>query len=241
MSETGIRYVQEESGVVVITVDRPKKLNAVNTLIAEGLEEAWLRFEEGDARVAVITGAGGNFTAGMDVSDAPSKFSWSPQLGVRVTKPVIAAVEGWCIGAGIILTQNADLCIASETARFRYPEAHIGLTRGLAVGLATKVPHKLAMEIMLMGRAMTAAEMHHAGLVNKVTAAGQALAVAVEWAEVIAKADLDAVRFIKAGVEDTVPRGAAEIGEALRWRSGQLPANRKLIDGLLSVENLRSA
>lgn len=228
-----------EGQVAIVTLNRPAKLNALNVALASGLEAAWQRFEAGPERVAVVTGAGGNFSAGIDVSEPPARPSWSPQLGVRVGKPVIAAVEGWCVGAGLILSHNADLCIAGETARFRYPEGRLGLTRGLVSGMAARMPYKLAMEILLVGRPVSAQSMYRAGFVNEVTVAGGALALARELADEIALADPDAVRFIKAGIDATVPRGLAEMAEALRWESDQLPANRRLVSGGLTVAQLR--
>lgn len=229
-----------EGHVAVITLNRPAKLNALNVALASGLEAAWRRFETGPERVALVTGAGGNFTAGIDVSDAPVRSSWAPQLGVRVGKPVVAAVEGWCVGAGLIISHNADLCVAGETARFRYPEGRLGLTKGLVSGMAARMPYKLAMEILLVGRPVSAQSMYRAGFVNEVTPAGGALALARELANEIARADPDAVRFIKAGIDATVPRGIAEMAEALRWEAEQLPANQKLVSGGLTVAQLRS-
>ncbi|WP_165971560.1 enoyl-CoA hydratase/isomerase family protein [Cupriavidus sp. L7L] len=237
MSEGEVSY-ESAQGVARITIRRPRKKNAVNQSVARGLEQAWLRFGESEDRVAVIAGAE-DFTAGIDVGAPPLNANWAPNLAVPVRKPVIAAVEGWCIGAGMIMLQQVDLCIAASSARFRYPEARIGLTRGFAVGLAAKVPHKIAMEILLLGRVQSAEDMYRAGLVNRVVEPGQAQTVALDWAREIAEADPHAVSYIKAGVDETVPRGNAEHAERVRWLTEQVPANRRLLDGGITLAHLK--
>ncbi|MBN3785967.1 enoyl-CoA hydratase/isomerase family protein [Burkholderia sp. Ac-20353] len=238
MSENAVLY-KSADGVATVTINRPAKKNAVNREVAQGLEDAWRQFEHGGERVAVLTGAAGDFTAGIDIGDAPTTSNWAPNLAVPISKPVIVAAEGWCIGAGMIMLQQADLCIAASSARFRYPEARIGLTRGFAVGLAAKVPHKLAMEILLRGAVLSADDAYRAGLVNRVVEPGQALAVALDWAREIAAADSHAVTYIKAGVDATVPRGAAEHAERVRWLTEQVPANRRLLAGEISIAQLK--
>lgn len=238
MSGGEVSY-ESRDGVAIVTIKRPEKLNAISGSIGQQLEDAWLRFENGPDRVAILAGAQGNFTAGMDVSNAPQGGGWAPNLAVPLSKPVIAAVEGWCIGAGIIALQQVDLAIAASDARFRYPEARIGLTRGYSVGLAAKMPHKLAMELMLLGRITSADALCRAGLVNLVVEPGQALEHALLWARELAEADIDAVRFIKSAVDRTLPRGPGELAERARWESAQLPANRRLIAGEFSVADLK--
>ncbi|MFJ4293487.1 enoyl-CoA hydratase/isomerase family protein [Cupriavidus sp. NPDC089707] len=238
MSDGAVSY-ESVQGVARITIRRPGKKNAVNRSVAIGLEQAWLRFGESGDRVAVIAGEAEDFTAGIDVGDPPVNANWAPNLAVPIRKPVIAAVEGWCIGAGMIMLQQVDLCIAASSARFRYPEARIGLTRGFAVGLAAKVPHKLAMEILLLGRVQRAEDMYRAGLVNSVVEPGQAQSVALAWAREIAEADPHAVAYIKAGVDETVPRGNAEHAERVRWLTEQVPANRRLLDGEITLAHLK--
>ncbi|SEB81800.1 enoyl-CoA hydratase/isomerase family protein [Rhodococcus koreensis] len=238
MVEDTVSY-ESVDNIAIITINRPGKKNAVNSVAAVGLEDAWLRFDRSEDRVAVLTGSEGNFTVGVDVTDPPTTSAWAPHLGPSTNKPIIAAIDGWCVGAGMILLQQADLSVATTNAKFRYPEARLGLSRGLAAGLATKIPHKLAMEILLLGHVLGPDTLFRAGLVNKVVGPGEVLDVALGWAGEIAASDADAVRFIKEGVLATVPRGAGEHGEHARWLAAQLPGNQRLMGGGLSLAELK--
>jgi enoyl-CoA hydratase len=239
VDDDGVRYESVE-GIATITINRTSKKNAINREISEALEAAWRTFDDGDDRVAVITGAGGDFTAGIDVNSPPLNPYWAPNLGLSTDKPVIAAIDGWCIGAGMMLLQQVDLAISSRSAKFRYPEAKLGLSRGLAAGIAAKVPYKIAMEILLLGRVHGPESFLQAGFINRIVDDGDALTVAHEWAVEIAAADLDVVRYIKRGILDLVPRGVGERSAHTQWVADQLPGNIQLKSGNISVEQLRS-
>ncbi|MEU6577273.1 enoyl-CoA hydratase/isomerase family protein [Streptomyces sp. NPDC046805] len=241
MSDGGQLTYESIDGVAVLTIDRPNKKNALSRAMAESLAQAWIKFDEGNDRVALLKGAGADFTAGIDVGDAPAEPSWAPNLGVATSKPIIVAIDGWCIGAGMMLLQQADLAVAAHTAKFRYPEAKFGLSRGMAAGLATKVPHKIAMEILLIGRVHTPEEFARAGLLNAVVDSDQLESTAMAWAREIASADQDVVRYLKQGVLDTVPRGPGEHAAHTVWEIEQLPGNRRLKAGGLSVDDLKGA
>lgn len=103
-----------------------------------------------------------------------------------------------------------DLCIASETARFSYPEAKLGFTGGLITALATRIPHKVAMEFILMGEPMTAERAYQIGFVNKVVPAGQHLAEAEEWARRLAGMSPLVLATLKRFVGRTLPKGPSE-------------------------------
>lgn len=239
LSDGGRVTYESIGGIAVLTIDRPTKKNALSRAMAESLAQAWIKFDEGKDRVALLKGAGSDFTAGIDVGDAPTEPSWAPNLGVATSKPIIAAIDGWCIGAGMMLLQQADLAVAAHTAKFRYPEAKFGLSRGMAAGLATKTPHKIAMEILLIGRIHTAEEFARAGLLNAVVDGDRLESTAMAWAQEIAAADQDVVRYLKQGVLDTVPRGPGEHAAHAIWEMEQLPGNRRLKAGALSVDDLK--
>ena len=126
---TLVRY--ESAGhVATITMDRASAHNALNTRLCDELCEAWLRFHESDDRVAVLASSEEKyFSVGADVRDLPADM-WHavPGLGVELDKPVIAATSGWVVGGAFVLVQMADMCVASETTRFSYPEVKIGTT-----------------------------------------------------------------------------------------------------------------
>ena len=179
-------------GVAVITINRPQARNAVNGEVARGIAAA---VEEFDARrdisVLVLTGAGGTFSAGMDLKgfmagDAPI----APGRGFGGIaerppgKPVIAAVEGYALAGGFELVLACDLIVASEEAKFGLPEVRRGLVAGAGglLRLPRRIPYHVAMEIALTGEHFPAARLAEVGLVNKLVPAGQALPAAMELA-----------------------------------------------------------
>ncbi|WP_326522887.1 enoyl-CoA hydratase/isomerase family protein [Sphingomonas sp.] len=218
-------------GIAFITLNRPARRNAIDEDMAGRLETAWQRFEDGADVVAILGGADGNFSSGVDMKDPPRSGSrWAPNLGVRVTKPIIAAVEGYCIAGGMILLQQADLAVTSATAVFSYPESRIGFSKGVASALAARVPHKLAMEMLLLAQTHSAADLHRAGLVNAMVAPGGTADAALAWARTLAANDPDCMRLIKQGVLDMLPKAPGEIAAQLRWASDRLRGNRRIGD-----------
>ena len=167
--------------------------------------------------MAVIDGGTSrHFTVGADLKNMPRNV-WQgvPGVAVRVSKPVIAAVHGCVVGVGLALVQAADLCIAAEDASLIYAEPRVGLAYGLISGLAARIPHKLAMEVMLRGQPIGATRAERMGLVNQVVPAGEQLGAALSWAQGIAEAAPLVVRWLKESVDqDVLPAGPT--AEALR-------------------------
>ncbi|MFN8517319.1 MAG: enoyl-CoA hydratase-related protein [Chloroflexia bacterium] len=199
--------------VALITIRRPDKLNAINRQVALDLQAAWVRFAASDERVAVVAGEGDRaFSAGADVSDLPELWRSIPGIGAALDKPVIAATSGYCIGGAIVLVQMCDLCVAAENTQFVYPEAKLGFTGGMIAGLAGRLPHKIAMEIMLLGRPLTAQRAYEVGFVNRVVPNGQhvteALALAAELAESAPLVMQTLKRFV---TEQILPKGPSEL------------------------------
>ena len=144
---TAVTY-KSQNGIAVVTLNREAQMNRMDNAMMDGLHEAWKRFmATPDDRVAVLTGAGSKaFCAGADLQNPPrGLYHGVPGVGVAVDKPVIAAVSGWCIGGGMVLTTMCDLMIATETAKFCYPEVKVGFSGGLITNLVTRIPHKIAM------------------------------------------------------------------------------------------------
>ncbi len=188
--------VQAADGIGVITINRPQARNAVNGAVAAGIAAATDEFDaRDDIRVLVLTGAGGTFSAGMDLKAfAGGDLPVVPGRGFGgiterpPAKPVIAAVEGYALAGGFELALACDLIVASETAVFGLPEVKRGLVAGAGglLRLPQRIPYHLAMEVALTGGRFPAGLMHAAGLVSRVVPGGQAEAAARELAADIA-------------------------------------------------------
>jgi enoyl-CoA hydratase len=187
---------ESDGGIAVITINRPEARNAVNGEVARGIAAAVDEFDgRGDVRVIILTGAGGTFSAGMDLKgfltgDSPvvEGRGFAGITERPPVKPVIAAVEGYALAGGFEIALSCDLIVASETAKFGLPEVRRGLAAaaGGLLRLPRRLPYHLAMEIVLTGEHFPADRLHRAGLVNSLVGAGQALAGARELAARVA-------------------------------------------------------
>jgi enoyl-CoA hydratase len=184
-------------GVAVITINRPEARNAVNGAVAQGMAAAIDELDaRADVRVLILTGAGGTFSAGMDLKafltgetpNVPGR-GFGGLVQQPPSKPVIAAVEGYALAGGFELVLACDLVVASEEAKFGLPEVKRGLVAGAGglLRLPARIPYHLAMEIALTGDHFSTAHLQAAGLVNTVVPAWQALAAARELAARIAQ------------------------------------------------------
>jgi enoyl-CoA hydratase len=183
-------------GVAVITINRPLARNAINGEVARGIAGAVEEFDaRKDVSVLVLTGAGGTFSAGMDLKgflagDAPiaAGRGFGGIAERPPAKPVIAAVEGYALAGGFELALACDLVVASEEAKFGLPEVRRGLVAGAGglLRLPRRIPYHVAMEIALTGEHFPAARLAAVGLVNKLVPAGQALPAAMELASRVA-------------------------------------------------------
>ena len=208
---TLVRY-ESADRVATITMDRREKHNALNGALCEELRQAWLTFRDSDDRVAVLASAeDAYFSVGADVKDFPVNM-WHavPGLGVELDKPVIAATSGWVVGGGFVLVQMADMCIASETTRFTYPEAKIGTTAGGISSVVARMPHKIAMEFLLVGEELSVERAYQIGFVNRIAPKGQHIVQAQEMAAKIAANAPLVVQSLKKLARDVMPKGPLE-------------------------------
>jgi len=205
--------VEQRGPVSVIQIDRPDKLNAINQAVALELQAAFAEFDRGPQRVAILAGRGGRaFSAGADVTDLPELWRCVPTVGIATEKPIIAAVAGWCIGGGLVMAMMCDLLVAGESARFSYPEGKVGITGGMIAGLAARIPHKIAMELMLLGEPIAARRAYEAGFANRVVPDGQEIDAAVELAEKMVDLAPLALAAMKRFVnEHVLPKGPSEL------------------------------
>jgi enoyl-CoA hydratase len=193
--------VEQKGAVTLITLNRPKALNALSSVVLGELIQAFAAYE-GDAsqRCAVVTGSGDKaFAAGADIKEMVEKSGaqffaedffagWTSQLVKAVRKPWIAAVNGFALGGGCELAMMADFIIASGTAKFGQPEIKLGVAPGMGGSqrLTRAVGKSKAMDMCLTGRMMDAAEAERAGLVSRVVPLDALLDEALKAAEQIA-------------------------------------------------------
>ncbi|MFM8599330.1 MAG: crotonase/enoyl-CoA hydratase family protein [Mycobacterium sp.] len=212
--------IEQRGHVLIVTMNRPESRNALSGEMLQIMVEAWDRVDnDPDIRVCILTGAGGYFCAGMDLKAATAKppgdsfadGSYDPSRidgllkGRRLTKPLIAAVEGPAIAGGTEILQGTDIRVAGESAKFGISEARWSLypMGGSAVRLVRQIPYTIACDLLLTGRHISAPEALEIGLVGHVVPDGQALPRALEIAEVIAANGPLAVQAILRSIRET--------------------------------------
>ncbi len=219
--------------VATITYNRPEALNAVNGELRRDLNTAFARFrDEEEAWVGIVTGAGRAFCAGADLrhgSGSTGEFAgtfWekptlnSFESGWEIHKPVIAAVNGHCLGYGLTLVTWCDFVLASERATFGYPEARLGVPAMVgAIRLPRRIGWADAMELLLTGESVDAARAHEMGLVWRVVAHDDLLDEARALARrLVAAAPLAqrAMKEMAARARDLSALDAIRFGETMR-------------------------
>lgn len=225
---------QSKDGVAVITLNRPEKMNRMDNPMMDGLCAAWQRLMASEEdRVAVLIGAGDKaFCAGADLANPPrGLYHGIPGVGVAVDKPIIAAVAGWCIGGGMVLTTMCDMMICADTAKFSYPEVKVGFSGGLITNLVTRIPHKIAMELLLLGETIDAKRAYEVGYCNKIVPASELRAAAMDWAAKVAATAPMPSRALKRWTNATLPKGPTEIGGAARYQTDLIDNSADWIEG----------
>src|ERR1700761_1117145 len=211
--------IEQRGPVLIVTLNRPRARNALSGPMMALMKQAWDQVDfDPEIRVAILTGAGGAFCAGADLKAMTSSHpgdSFSSGLDVtrieallkgrRLTKPLIAAVEGPAIAGGTEILQATDIRIAGESARFGISEARWGLfpLGGSAVRLVRQIPYTVAADLLLTGRHITASEALRLGLIGEVVPDGQALTRALEVADLIAANGPLAVQAILRTIRET--------------------------------------
>ena len=228
--------IQQDGKIATVTLDRPERMNAISPEMGRELDAFWREFDADDnLHVAILTGAGRAFCAGRDLvrdsahdderararrsaDDADGLGSWGP---TSTNKPVIAAINGWCLAGGFALALSCDIRIMAECAKI----GSMAPKRGLVPGggqvqrLARYVPFGVALEILLRANHIDAQEARRIGLANAVATPEELLPTAQAWAEEIASNAPLAVRAVKQAAYQGVlaPSGFAE-GMAIESR-----------------------
>jgi enoyl-CoA hydratase len=209
--ETIIVEIEEHVGLV--RLNRPEALNALNSQLLTELGEALSAMDASDdVRAMIVTGSEKAFAAGADIKEMASKgfsemfvedyFAGASETLMRVRKPVIAAVSGYCLGGGCELAMMCDFIIAADSAKFGQPEINLGVIPGLGGSqrLTRFVGKSMAMEMCLTGRRRGAAEAERSGLVARVVPAADLLSDAREPAGKIAAKSTLTARAMKEAV-----------------------------------------
>lgn len=232
---------RDEGKVTVIAINRPDKRNAISNAVAKALQDAFATFERSDQRVAVLCGTGGKaFTSGADVNDLPEFWRCVPTVGIRTDKPIICAIDGWCIGVGLLMAATADLCVATEGAKFSYPEARLGLTGGMIAALAARIPHKMAMELMLLGRVTSGRRAYEMGLVNELAPEGRHVDAALAMAQEMAGMAPLVLGTLKSMVNEHMLRRSPSEQMALTQATmGRIQSSKDLQEGLAAYREKR--
>jgi enoyl-CoA hydratase len=233
--------VEAKGPVSIIRINRPDRLNAINNAVAKGIQEAMQAFDRSDQRVAILSGVGTRaFSGGADVNDLPELWRCIPDVGFRTDKPIVAAVSGWCVGGGIVIAMMCDLMVASDNAVFYYPEAKLGVTGGMISSLASRMPHKLAMEVMLLGRKVGAQRAYDVGFVNEVVPEGQHEAAALAMAEELVGMAPLVLHTLKRFVNDMVlPIGPVEQSVKVGQAIGRVRTSADLQEGIAAFKEKR--
>ncbi len=201
---------EKRDRIAVITINRPEALNAFTPEMLAAMDAAFADFNnDPNLWVAIFTANGDkSFCTGMDLKEAIPALTGGNEMGYSdhtkrpfsdVFKPIIAAVNGYCIAGGLEFLQGTDIRIAAEHATFGLGEVRWGIipTGGSHIRLPRQIPWAVAMELLLMGRPITAKRAYDIGLVNEVVPADQLMPTALKWAETICKNGPLAVRTAK--------------------------------------------
>ncbi len=234
---------ERDGRVAVLTIDRPHRLNALDRETYAALADAWTTVrDDPEIWAAVITGAGDRaFCVGADLTEAetggPRDERWrlwqTPgQLlnnGLEVWKPVVAAANGYCLGGGLTLLLATDIRIVGESATFAVTETGVGLVpgNGGTQRLLDQVPYAVGMEMLLLGRRLSATEALSYGLANAVTAPAATLDTALAYARRLCERAPLAVRAAK---ELAVRGRSLPLGDGLRLEALALDALRSTAD-----------
>jgi enoyl-CoA hydratase len=219
--------------IAIITINRPDRMNRLDAEIVDALHDRWRQFMADDAaRVAVLTGAGKAFSAGADLKNVPHHlYHGMPGIGFPVDKPVVAAVNGWCIGGAMVLTTMADIMVVAEDAKFSYPEVKIAFSGGLISNLVTRIPHKIAMELLLVGDTIDARRAYEVGYANKIVPLDQLMPTAMDYAKRIADTAPMPSRMLKRFTSETLPKGPTEIAGIARSQVDAINRSDDWVEG----------
>jgi enoyl-CoA hydratase/carnithine racemase len=195
---------ERDGAIGCVTLNRPERLNARSDALERDLRQAWTAFEADDAaKVAVLRGAGRAFCAGMDLKERPDRSNISGAnfhsvAGTRdVTKPIVAAIHGYCLGGGLTMAMWTDIRLAAESATFGFPEIKYGIHPNTPYFVANLIPVCIISELALTGDNISARRAQDVGLINRVVSDDRLLDEARAVAERMAAYPLSVLQLSK--------------------------------------------
>jgi enoyl-CoA hydratase len=240
---------ERRGNVLLITINRPDVRNAVNGAVAEGIANA-LEQLDGDEQlsVGVLTGAGGYFSAGMDLGAfVKGESPWFGDRGFAgiaqraASKPLIAAIEGFAVAGGMEIALACDLIVAAKGAKMGIPEAKRSLVAagGALLRLPQRMPYHVVMELALTGDPLPADRFYEFGVVNRLAEPGTAVDVAIELAERLAKSGPLAVIASKRILQQQYDWSSEEMWEKQAAISGPVFASEDSKEGANAFKEKR--
>jgi enoyl-CoA hydratase len=236
----GVVTTEERGPVSIIRINRPEKLNAISSTVAVELQQAFQAFDASAQRVAILSASGERaFTSGADVTDLPELWRAIPTVGFTTDKPIIAATSGWCVGGGIVMVMMCDLMVSTESTTFYYPEAKLGITGGMISSLVARMPHKLAMEMMLLGSRISAQRAYDVGFVNRMVPNGQHETEAMTMANELLDSAPLVIGALKRLASEILPVGPVERMAAVSQTLSQVRASEDMQEGIRAHKERR--
>ena len=238
----GLVKVESSEGITTITMMRPEKRNALTQELCDGLYDAYRAFEAGPDLVAVLQADGPAFCVGADLKDPPAAM-WKavPHVSHKLSKPVIGVTQGWVIGGAICMVMTCDLMVSADTTKFMYPEAKVGVFGGLMPGIVSRMPHKVAMELLLLGEEISVKRAYDVGFVNKVVPLGEERKEARRMAKIIAESAPLVISTLRDFANQTLPRGPAEIFVPERYKLERIAGSEDRKEGAAAFREKRAA
>lgn len=238
-------------GVLLLTLNRPANRNALATPLLEAVADALMGVEEESGiRCAVITGNEKVFAAGADIDELARSDGKEPVAGPRwrawnaiagFSKPLVAAIEGWCLGAGSELMLRCDIVVASRSARIGQPETNLGIIPGAGgtAYLPRMIGRAVAMDMVLTGEPLTAQRAYDLGMIARLAEDGQALGDALSLAANLAARAPRALRAAKASIRDAADRPLSDHLCAERQRFLELLGGPEKAEGVAAFRERR--
>jgi enoyl-CoA hydratase/carnithine racemase len=232
---------EDRGAISIIRINRPERMNAISQAVAVEMQQAFKTFDaDPEKRVAILSAAGTkSFSSGADISDLPELWRAIPTVGFQTDKPIIAATSGWVIGGAIVMVMMCDLMVSTQDTLFYYPEAKLGTTAGGISSLFSRMPHKLAMEIMLLGSKVPAQRAYDVGFVNRVVPNGEHEAEALAMAEQLLDSAPLVIGAIKQLVAQVMPVGPIERMVAISQTIAKVRQSEDLQEGIRAFKEKR--